>query len=531
MTTPLYAQVRTAIQQLLAGQTLDLTRDWGEWLSMIQSLVYAFEQGGAPAVQTALETAMRVDSRVAALVVDPAPPTALRTMPPLPSELSKAIRQHGTCGHWLDTYITYASYASPVTPAIFHEAAGLFLAATAIARRLYLQIGETYYYPNVYALFVAPPGRYAKSTAMKVVERVLRRAGLGHLLLPDKSTPQSLLQQFSTVIPDKLDSYSDYDREQWLLARAQAAQRAWLLDEAGFLFSDMKKEYMAELLSLLLKLFDNPEYLAHETITHGRTTIRDASLSFLGATTPKNIEEHLRSEKLWDEGLWSRFAILIPEHDPIYAEFPDELTMPPALLDGLKQLDLLFPKPDAELVDDVPEENIKRFVRIYNEHPPSAIRLASGVMGLWKRYDKAVRFDLPNNGLPDTLYASYARFPGHVLRVAMILAAMDCPELPVMMQLDHLKRAITIVERWRSDLHRIWSDGIQSQETKLGDKLVAILKASLSGLTVRDICRQTTQSKKEITEVLEVLRLAGQVDVLETKAANGRAMQLWRYSA
>jgi len=41
--------------------------------------------------------------------------------------IGKAIRQHGACGHWLDTYINYASYASPVTPAIFHEAAGLFL--------------------------------------------------------------------------------------------------------------------------------------------------------------------------------------------------------------------------------------------------------------------------------------------------------------------------------------------------------------------------------------------------------------------
>ncbi|KPL80290.1 DUF3987 domain-containing protein [Herpetosiphon geysericola] len=531
MTTPLYVQVRTALQQLLAGQTIDLTRDWGEWLAMMQSLVYAFEHGGAPAVQTALETAIRVDSRVAALLVDQPAPTVLRTMPPLPSELTKTIRQQGVCGQWLDTFIDYASQASPVTPPIFHEAAGLFLAATVIARRLYLQIGETYYYPNIYALFVAPPGRYAKSTAMKVVERVLRRAGLGHLLLPDKSTPQSLLQQFSTVIPDKLDSYSDYDREQWLLARAQAAQRAWLLDEAGFLFSDMKKEYMAELLSLLLKLFDNPEYLAHETITHGRTTIRDASLSFLGATTPKNIEDHLRSEKLWDEGLWSRFAILIPDAPPCYAEFPDELVMPERLIQDLQALDALFPKPEAELVDDVPEENIKRFVRIYNEHPPSSIRLAPGVMTLWKRYDKVLRFDLPNNGLPDTLYASYARFPGHVLRVAMILAAMDCPELPVVMQLDHLKRAITIVERWRSDLHRIWSDGIQSEETKLGDKLLAVLKESLSGLTVRDLCRQTNQSKKEITEILEVLRLAGQIDVLETKAANGRTMQLWRYSA
>lgn len=529
-TQPTFLAARIAINALLQS-TIPDQQDYGEWEAVVQSLMQAFEAGGADGVRAALETAIRADHRIASLLIESEPTSVLRTMPPLPNELAKAIRQQGKCGKWLDTFIEYASHASPVTPPIFHEAAGLFLAATAIARRLYLQIGETYYYPNVYALFVAPPGRYAKSTAMKVVERVLRRAGLGHLLLPDKSTPQSLLQQFSTVIPDKLDSYSDYDREQWLLARAQAAQRAWLLDEAGFLFSDMKKEYMAELLSLLLKLFDNPEYLAHETITHGRTTIRDASLSFLGATTPKNIEDHLRSEKLWDEGLWSRFAILMPDAPPRYAEFPDELVMPDDLIDGLKDLDTLFPKPEAELVDDVPEENIKRFVRIYNEHPPSAIRLAPGVMGLWKRYDKVLRFDLPNSGLPDTLYASYARFPGHALRVAMILAAMDCPELPVVMQLDHLKRAISIVERWRSDLHRIWSDGIQSEETKLGDKLLDILKDTLSGLTVRDLCRRTHQSKKEITEVLEVLRLAGQVDVLDSKAANGRSIQVWRFSA
>lgn len=61
-------------------------------------------------------------------------------------------------GQWLDAFVAFASAASPLTPAAFHLAAGVFLGGVAIARRLYLDLNSStkVIYPNLYLLYVGP---------------------------------------------------------------------------------------------------------------------------------------------------------------------------------------------------------------------------------------------------------------------------------------------------------------------------------------------------------------------------------------
>lgn len=519
---------RTAILALLQGGEPDQQQQYGDWAAVLTVLHEAHAQGGTDAVQRAFQAAARSHRDLAALVSGTSPsPTTAQPMPPLPDHITALLDQSSPCGAWLDDYIAFARRASPATPAKFHEAAGLFAVATAIARRLVFRFGAIEHYPNIYALFIAPPGRYAKSVGLSLVYDLLDRAGLSYLLLPESNTPESLLQQMSIVVPANLDRYSEAERKRWIKQRAQASQRAWLLDEAGFLFRDLQKDYMAALVGLLLKLYDNPARgLDRETIGHGRVSVTDASLSFFGATTPKSMEAHLRDERLWDEGMWSRFALLIADTAPVWAQTPDEVVMPPALVVRLQQIDDLFPKPQAELVDD--QKDKPPFVKLYGQSAPSSVAIARDVIRAWDSYRKTMQFDIPQAGLEETLYASYSRFPAQVIRVAMLLATMDCTELPVRLELRHLARAIAIVERWRADIHRLWSDGIQTEETKLADRVVAFLRQSSPiGRTKRDVCMQLRKPAKEVQDALEVLRLAGQVDVMDTKSANGRNVQIW----
>ena len=315
----------------------------------------------------------------------------------------------------------------------------------------------------------------------------------------------------------------------WLKQRAQANTRAWALDEAGYLFGDLKKDYMAAMLGLLLKLYDAPPDVSRETITHGMNLIKTPLLSFFGATTPKSMEDHLRNEKLWDEGLWSRFALISPDSDPQYATFAETLTIPASLIHGLQQLDRRFPKPEASFKEKQDDGSVKAdYIEVY-DLPPLVVTLSRATRRLWAIYDRAMRYDIPNQGLDETLYASYTRFPSQALKVAMMLAAIDSPDQDMVIEDRHLLRAIRIVEGWRHNLHRLWRDGMQSSETKLGSRLLAILREmALSGATVRELQQRTGKTAKEIKEVLDVLRLAGQVDVIDLKGGNGRMMQKWK---
>lgn len=533
------ATARQAIQQLVAGSYIPRPpADYGSWAGIIGQLADTLRDDGPTAVVDALAVASRADRGLAALVADlpPPPPTTASGLFALPDVVTDALTRAAPCAPWLDAYVAYASHVSPVTPAPFHEAAGLFLIATAIARRLCVRLGAQEFYPVLFVLFIAPPGVYAKTAAFRPIQEVLRAADLEHLLLPDSTTPESLFRQMDpSYLPSEYHDYSDDLKTWWLKQRAQAAQRAWLLDEAGFLFKDLQKDYMAAMLGMLLKLYDAPVQMSRETISRGLSMIKNASLSFFGATTPKGIEDHLRNERLWDEGLWSRFALVSPDAPPHYAIFPDATPVPSDLVMGLHHVNRHFPRPHARFVEKTADGSVKFD---YIEHEIIAPEIATldwDARTVWNAYDRAMRYDIPSQGLDETLYASYTRFPSQALRVAMLLAAVDAAAPPAMsgvvIEVRHMARAIRIVEGWRQNLHRLWRDGMQSSEIRLGGRLLAILRESaLSGATVRTLQQRCHKPAKEVKEVLDVLRLAGQVDLIETKAANGRTVQLWKAS-
>lgn len=530
---PTPAATRHVIQQLVAGYPPDAPpAAFGAWGGLIEQLHRVLTDDGPAAAQDALAVAVRSDRGLAALMAGDTPPPALPVTPGLPGAVLDAIASAPTCGGWLDQYTRYASAASPVTPPAFHEAAGLFIVATTIARRLCVRMGSEEFYPNIYALFIAQPGRYAKSVALKVAKNVIRAAGLDYLLLPEKTTPESLFRQMSVYMPPDFDTYSAELQAAWLRQRAQASTRALLLDEAGYLFGDLKKDYMAAMLGMILELYDAPPKLRRDTISHGETVITDASFSFFGATTPKSMEAHLQSERLWDEGLWSRFALISPEHEPIYATFAESLYMPSQLISGLQAIDHMFDKPLARVVRKDDAGAVKQD---YIEVTGGGCHVATfdpAARVLWTAYDKALRFDIPNQGLDETLYASYTRFPSQALKVAMLFAVMDDSDRRdgVVIGVPHLARAFRVVEGWRANLHRLWRDGMQTQETKTGHRIIGKLReAGEHGMTARELAQLVKGANtKEIKEMLELLRQAAQVELIETKATNGRAIQRWR---
>lgn len=114
---------------------------------------------------------------------------------------------------------------------------------------------------------------------------------------------------------------------------------------------------------------------------------------------------------------------------------------------------------------------------------------------------------------------AYELYKGLVIRLDLTTLNTICETLDI--------NPSEVIVRWRGDLQSHCSDDSQSEGTILSNKLLTLLKNSRSGLTVRDLCRQAHKSKKEITNVLDELRLAGHVAVREAEATNGRTIQVW----
>lgn len=528
---------RTALRLVVSdGQPPNgtLPEDCGELAATVKAIFDAYEAGGPPAARRAWGALVKTNPSLAKVISAGAPEpirAAAPQMPELPMEAKRVYQHAAPCGQWLDDYIAFALKAAPMGPRSFHELAGLFAVSIAVARRLVLPVSIGDIYPNIFALWLGDPAIYSKTSAMRALTRLINDTGLRHLLLPERLTPEALMLQCSHSIPPTLDQWQPEAREQWIHEKAYAAQRGWLLDEAARLFSSLKVDYNTGLLGLLLQLYDCPDEKSEETTGRGRIIVSHTCLSFFGVATPNSMAEHFTNHALWENGLWSRFALIMPDTIPPWQFLGDHIPIPPAVLSRYREIFALFPQRTAQLIES--EDVKRRYIHITGTYQPTPAHLARGVREAWEAYSKATRYDMLLAGHIDrALFGSYGRFGTHAMKVAMLLAVMDAEDIPIRVELRHWARAQQIVETWRAGLHRIWSDGVQTDETRNDDRILALIaQAGSRGILARDIYRALAIKSSECNAILEELEKAGQIERVPGFNANNRPVTYWRLVA
>jgi len=522
---------RTALRHLLGGNPPNGIgpEQCGAFGPVIGSLYQIHAKDGTPAVVAAYTVAARNDPALAQLVSGDGPAlVSSAAAPALPVEALAVMAHAAPCGHWLDQYVAFAQQAAPMTPRLLHEAAGLFAVSAAVARRLVVRAGLLNIYPNLYFLFVSPSTIDHKSTGLRVLEQVMRGAGLDHLLMPRKGTPQALVMDLD---PHKLPNERQLrDIDAYLARRAFAAQRAWIREEASALFASLKQEFNAGLLELILELYDCPDGYDDLTVSRGETRIERAYLSFFGVSTPSEMQAHFANQAFWTNGLWARCVVLTPrERSKDFVFFPAALD-PAAVADGLRQIAARFPTPRAELaqVRDA-HGNEKPFIQVHDVPAPADARLGPGVWQAWEAYSRATGHTLLYGGSVDEeLYACYGRFGTLAIKVATLLATMDAQQLPVTVEVRHFARAQALVESWRAGLHTVWAEQSQTLDSRLGERLLKqVRKAGPGGSTTRDLCRAVRANAKDVGEALTILEKAGKIGSHATTNSRNRKVELW----
>jgi hypothetical protein len=385
-------------------------------------------------------------------------------------------------GRWLTDYIIYATKRSPMSPAIFHEANGLFLLSAAVARRVALKSTAGNIYPNLYIILVGPPGIIHKTGSINVADDLANAASL--LRLPGIGTTEGLGIELSTTKQyNGLDKNSDPEEyESWSKERALAGQRSLITREASKLFESGKKDYMAQFRELLLEMYDCPDNLAFGlTVSRGRATAKNIFLSFLGDTTPAAMRGYFtRNAREWTDGTFSRFSLLTFENRPAYEYFlngnGENEVSPGDLAIRLRSLHYdKLPLPQVQIVPiemNSEGEDIK--VRLdVSPITEKSVTLGTGVLEAMIRHHKAIdEACWQAYGRQDEKLASlYVRLNITTIKIAMLLATADWADSKgisgIVIQLKHWERAQWISERWRRSLHRV--DSLISRDAQLSD--------------------------------------------------------------
>ncbi len=441
----------------------------------------------------------------------PPPETPLRSadlnvVPELPEDarLSDAqIAQAQTVGKWLDDYLHWAGSAANETPINFHLGAGLYLAAIAVGRRLYIQTPwRQQVFPNLYIMIVAVSTYYRKSAGLSLAAEVARLA-IPHMMMPQPGSPENFMSMLGGVLPPNFSEIPPQDRARLEKGNRYAAQRGLLRDELSGLFKSMGRDYMAGLKELIMTLYDCPAYLDSNTNNKGLVVIRDGALSILGAATPAELATALSSAD-WFNGNLARFTLLTPETDYHERQATTESHAPTDLAKRLKRLHEKLPEPPSP--DALGEKKSSE-----------AWSLVADIWPHTTAYEQALRaMTAPHSALDDRLRAIYGRLHVQAIKVAILLTALDwadeegtSPRPKV--TAAHWYRAQQMTEEWRASAHRLLADLGENEEARLENRILGLLRTAGGVATVRDLYRALRSPRKPVVEALKALEQDGQV--------------------
>lgn len=418
---------------------------------------------------------------------------------------------------WLSQYTAWASRIGNQTPVMFHQAAGIWLLAVAIARRLYVTAPwGVKLWPNLYMMFVADTTFYRKTTAFKLAEGVIRET-IPYMLMPTPGSPERFQDALAGKMPGNYKELTHAQQEMLSKARGFAAQRGLFKDEMAGLFGAFnKKDYMFGLKDLIMELYDCPDYSDKDTQT-GLTIVENAALSILGVTTPAGLTAAI-SQADWANGLLPRFLLLTPEPD--YAERPTlkQYEPPPeSLLKGLKKLHERLPMP--EQAGD-------------GWQGPEALPVKAECWDDVQSYSSKLRkLCDPNIETPldDRLKGVYGRLHVQAVKAAIILSALEWLETddpaPTVTQ-AHWAAAETLTEHWRVSAHRLLEqldhNGAGRDERRQQDRVYeAIRQAGRDGVVLRDVYRALTMKALDARNAVQELMRAGLVLPAQIGSAEG----------
>lgn len=438
-------------------------------------------------------------------------------VPPLPAEAQlsgAAIKAGERVGEWYRVTSKWLASRSPMTPPHFLEAATIWLAGLAIAKRVVVDLHERIS-PHLYLLIVAETSRYAKSTGMGLIYQIVM-ATMPYMIIPGSATSEALVDIMSGQTPANYDKLSQIMKARIENGRKFAGQRGIILDEYSGLLGSGKKDYMQGFVELLMRLYDGRSEELYQTKAGGLITIHQPALSIFGATTPAAMARALSNEA-WENGEMARYLIMFRDEVLPYNDEYGQMDIPPEITKPLLLMHAALPKMRSDFTEDA---DFKPITALFDKEAHAAYRA----------YAQAVRYDMLAD-CDNRLTGNYTRLHVQALKIALSLATVDylsAGETFVKIGLGHWALAQQMTERSRENLHRLMLTLTESRDSRNQRDILTLLRQNPGGLTVRDLCRRMTAYANDIRGGLEILLDSGEITEIEHNPATGRPTKVYK---
>ena len=368
--------------------------------------------------------------------------------------------------NWLYDYIQWSGQNE--SPKKYHLFVGFMLLASVLARRVYFPRMDKVY-PNLYVVFVSPPGT-GKSTASDIGEVLLRRLnpGIRPRLKSGKITPESF--------------------RNWLSRRETISNHPALDGAIGTVFADElsvflgRQRYNEGMVSMLTKLYSCPDVYEDETIAWGNIRLSNVCLNFIGTTVDDALVKSVNESALLG-GFVSRVLWIVGEDEGLRFAFPKPLDSGTAtkLLNHLVSLTNLQGEitlePDAR----------KYYEEWYNKQPKT-----HPIIGGY-----------------------YERKPTHVLKLAILLHSGDYGRRGRLIHVENVKRAIELATRIEPDIENVVIAIQTGRSARQVDRVYDFIRLSDHPVPFSELVNfmyKTIKSIRDVDQTLEILFARGLIE-------------------
>lgn len=349
---------------------------------------------------------------------------------------------------WLDDYLSYT--AKQESPTEFHYWNAIATVSAVINRKAYLVrasdgIERYRIYPGqTMVILVAGSGRLRKSTSMRLSKSLIEEVGLK--VLDGKTSPEKLLSMLGGI--------GNHVKQGILSIFAP---------ELSVFFS--RQQYAESLIDIITDLADAPDKKDFPTQKGGDVSVKNACITFVGATTPVNLADSI-PQRAHQHGFMSRFIF-------VYASKTD------------RKESLSETKSDPTKIAKALQLKTKLITELEQIAKLSGPFDYTDEARLWYDdwYDKYTNVaDMDSEGW-------VSRVPDHMCRTAMVLQV--CKNGSMLLEKSTLLEALTAVKKVEGAMPEAFAQiGIHSNTSGV-DRIVEVFKKSGGKTTNFDLYDKT----------------------------------------
>ena len=350
----------------------------------------------------------------------------------------------------------YTEYAATLTdaPDQFHAATALAIMGVATQRQIFYWMGSDQIYPNFYSCLVAPSSIFRKSTALKIGTKLLSRLNSA-LIMP-----------------------RDFSTESFLSYLAKTPKGLFAFSEIAELLDQFRRGYSEGLMPIITDFYDCPDLYERRTKKDGLESVKQPFISILGASTVDWLNKNLTVEQA-EGGFWPRFLFFSARRrKPL-------LEVPPAP-DSIRENMLLNSLRDISVI-------------------AGKVSLTNGALARLREWVKA-KSVCASNLVGPAFYKYAARMQPYAIKIAMLFQLSESKSTTV--GKECMEKAINLCNWLLLNLEYLISyEFAFSKRDAQDNRVLAFIRDTPLGVTLRDISRRFRLRRKEIEETLDALIL------------------------